>query len=632
MTPSKALEIKYKRRFTSMGKIYKLSRINIEGIWRKYPPVNCDLKLKKNTSIFVGKNGSGKTTVLRIIKAFLSGNYNELYNCPPFGSIMLEFKHSPNSKSVEISGEFTEEKFVYTYDNNKEFEIDEKFILLHSSSPRFGRHKLSEEKQAEYESFKSYINKLVTFESITIDRDHPSIDEREFNDYSIARRRARLEDSDLERIDNTLSKCIAQVSDFHKKNILEINKITNDFFKDTFSKLLIPDEEKLRRIKFKSQIISGKYYQDLNGDGLDIEVDSYNKVLSDARAQVGCAAEIVETFLALHNNNTSNFKAPAQSKGFGPKQHTIWCNINEFYGELSKQMSALMKFRPAKISSKIKTILHVEETTTLLIECLQKCDICYGESKVYFSEYFNHEAVEKLGNLDFLYKGLFELKHYCMKLIDVINANGTVATESNQNSLLDKITAEIEENKELLRGLLSQTDNDHSQIEKMVKDHNLQVENLLNESTQNNSTYALTRLYIHDRITEILQDYKKLTHRTTDIEESILNMCELISEFIQPKYIGELDGNLSIYHDDIEIDFKVLSSGEKQLLILLIKVFLAGNSLVTLDEPELSLHIGWQQKLLDAMHRLNPNAQLIVATHSPEIAAFNKAEIVSFER
>ena len=59
---------------------------------------------------------------------------------------------------------------------------------------------------------------------------------------------------------------------------------------------------------------------------------------------------------------------------------------------------------------------------------------------------------------------------------------------------------------------------------------------------------------------------------------------------------------------------------------------MAGNSLITLDEPELSLHIGWQQKLLDAMYRLNPNAQLIVATHSPEIAAFNEAHIVSFER
>ena len=84
--------------------------------------------------------------------------------------------------------------------------------------------------------------------------------------------------------------------------------------------------------------------------------------------------------------------------------------------------------------------------------------------------------------------------------------------------------------------------------------------------------------------------------------------------------------------DEEFLDFKVLSSGEKQLLILLIKVFLAKNALITLDEPELSLHIKWQQKLLESMHELNPNAQLIVATHSPEIASFDKSEVISFEK
>lgn len=40
-----------------------------------------------------------------------------------------------------------------------------------------------------------------------------------------------------------------------------------------------------------------------------------------------------------------------------------------------------------------------------------------------------------------------------------------------------------------------------------------------------------------------------------------------------------------------------------------------------MDEPELSLHISWQDKLLSTIRDLNPNCQLIIATHSPSIFA-----------
>lgn len=64
-----------------------------------------------------------------------------------------------------------------------------------------------------------------------------------------------------------------------------------------------------------------------------------------------------------------------------------------------------------------------------------------------------------------------------------------------------------------------------------------------------------------------------------------------------------------------------LSSGERQLLLLLVSVFLQDNqpSILLADEPEVSLHISWQQVLIDNLRRLNPNCQLIIATHSPSI-------------
>ena len=75
----------------------------------------------------------------------------------------------------------------------------------------------------------------------------------------------------------------------------------------------------------------------------------------------------------------------------------------------------------------------------------------------------------------------------------------------------------------------------------------------------------------------------------------------------------EKDGNILQLND--------LSAGEKQLLYLLLTVFLMDEkpAILLLDEPELSLHITWQEKLIDALRHLNPVCQIITTTHSPSI-------------
>lgn len=76
-----------------------------------------------------------------------------------------------------------------------------------------------------------------------------------------------------------------------------------------------------------------------------------------------------------------------------------------------------------------------------------------------------------------------------------------------------------------------------------------------------------------------------------------------------------------------------LSSGEKQLLILLTQTLLQEKQpyVYVADEPELSLHIEWQRDIIGAIHDMNPNAQIIVATHSPEIAGQWSHNIITME-
>ena len=64
-----------------------------------------------------------------------------------------------------------------------------------------------------------------------------------------------------------------------------------------------------------------------------------------------------------------------------------------------------------------------------------------------------------------------------------------------------------------------------------------------------------------------------------------------------------------------------LSSGEKQMLIILLTVLVQNRKpfVLFMDEPEVSLHIEWQKRLIDLLIDLNPNVQVILTTHSPAV-------------
>ncbi|MGL4852717.1 MAG: AAA family ATPase [Phocaeicola sp.] len=64
-----------------------------------------------------------------------------------------------------------------------------------------------------------------------------------------------------------------------------------------------------------------------------------------------------------------------------------------------------------------------------------------------------------------------------------------------------------------------------------------------------------------------------------------------------------------------------LSSGEKQILVILLTVLVQDQKpgVLFMDEPEVSLHIEWQQKLIRLIRELNPVVQIILTTHSPAV-------------
>jgi ABC-type transport system involved in cytochrome c biogenesis ATPase subunit len=63
-----------------------------------------------------------------------------------------------------------------------------------------------------------------------------------------------------------------------------------------------------------------------------------------------------------------------------------------------------------------------------------------------------------------------------------------------------------------------------------------------------------------------------------------------------------------------------LSSGQKQVLALIVAVRSAPEgSLILLDEPEISLHVDWQERLVEQLHAPLVGSRLFITTHSPDI-------------
>ena len=87
------------------------------------------------------------------------------------------------------------------------------------------------------------------------------------------------------------------------------------------------------------------------------------------------------------------------------------------------------------------------------------------------------------------------------------------------------------------------------------------------------------------------------------------------------KKIDRKSNDIVFFQDGEQLLPYKLSSGEKQMLVILLTVLVRDEDhcVLFMDEPEASLHIEWQQKLIGMIRDLNPNAQLILTTHSPAV-------------
>ena len=127
---------------------------------------------------------------------------------------------------------------------------------------------------------------------------------------------------------------------------------------------------------------------------------------------------------------------------------------------------------------------------------------------------------------------------------------------------------------------------------------------------------------------------KNKNEKVGDVQKKVFNeineIFENLSIDVKVEDISQDGRNITLFTNSSgdKFDINELSSGEKQLFLrtLAIKMLNPENSIILIDEPELSLHPKWQQRIVDVYRKIGKNNQIIIATHSPHILGSVKKE------
>jgi AAA domain, putative AbiEii toxin, Type IV TA system len=118
----------------------------------------------------------------------------------------------------------------------------------------------------------------------------------------------------------------------------------------------------------------------------------------------------------------------------------------------------------------------------------------------------------------------------------------------------------------------------------------------------------------------VVKDIDQIERRIEQAEEPRRKLAQLIDSFFSAgKTMRFTNTGIEAQVEGETIPLASLSSGEKQLVRILIEVIMSEDDVIIIDEPELSMHIDWQRDLVSAMRTVNPSVQIVMATHSPDI-------------
>lgn len=138
------------------------------------------------------------------------------------------------------------------------------------------------------------------------------------------------------------------------------------------------------------------------------------------------------------------------------------------------------------------------------------------------------------------------------------------------------------------------------------------------------------------RIDTLTKEWADLLEGRESIYSPKTDFINIVNGLLYKKELRISAGNQPEFYNSAgdKVSPDNLSSGEKQLLIILGEALIQrGQSFIFMaDEPELSLHIDWQEKLVPSLRQINPSSQIIFATHSPDIVGAYSNNTIDLEK
>lgn len=271
----------------------------------------------------------------------------------------------------------------------------------------------------------------------------------------------------------------------------------------------------------------------------------------------------------MENNTTGKYLERIQIEGLWGRLDVDWQlhpDVNILVGENGSGKSTVLQLMAAGLNSRFWMRKEVDfKTVTLTVggRLYKSSDTQWSGSRAGHSQF--GLSIQEREDIDMNYINTFEF----IPSATEINENGTAKTNLDQQ--LEDVT----------RRYLAYQSKQSSKV--------------FSKKTTFEEAFA-QKSYLFETINRLFAS----TGKTVDEQEGEL-------EFL-------IDGTERIHRND-------LSSGEKQLLVILLTVLFQEEkpAILLMDEPEISLHLRWQYELIEIIRTLNPNCQVIIATHSPSI-------------
>jgi hypothetical protein len=134
-----------------------------------------------------------------------------------------------------------------------------------------------------------------------------------------------------------------------------------------------------------------------------------------------------------------------------------------------------------------------------------------------------------------------------------------------------------------------------------------------------------------ESVRPVIATFLRSTLTKYEVLEDLSNRLRIFKTFLDERFspkemiIDRREGLRFSLPDGSKIPPSKLSSGEQQMMVLAYEILFRAEpgTLVMIDEPEISLHVLWQDTLIDSLTDMaKPNRlQFLMATHSPVIVA-----------